>query len=261
MADEWRVVVTRPERQAGRLVSDLSTCGFKTLTLPLLKIEPIRPLAPADRQCVIDLDQFAHVVFVSANAVEEGLDVISDYWPQYPIGPSFWAVGEATAQSLMRHGIEAQRPDSDMSSEGLLKMPGLNQVASEKILIVKGEGGRGLLADELTRRGATVHLLHCYRRAPEIHDAQHWIRVLEEPKPTLILVSSGEGLGLLTRLLQPEEHTNLAKHTVVAPSQRVAYQAQTLGWQSVQLADNAADATMVIAAEGWRSSYPRGTNH
>ncbi|MEO0437939.1 MAG: uroporphyrinogen-III synthase [Pseudomonadota bacterium] len=246
------MVVTRPEQQSRSLVSALEAAGFSVLRLPMLRVEAIEPLAPASKKTVYDLDLFEHLIFVSANAAHFGLECFSDVWPQHPEGQIFWAVGEATAQVLEKKGFTAVRPKTDMSSEGLLALPGLQEVSGQRILIVKGEGGRGLLATTLENRGARVSELHAYRRSSVSHDSRVWIRRLDEEVPTLLLISSGEGVELLSRLLQPREHTNLADHVVIAPSPRVAKLANELGWRQVRTVANAADACMLSAAEEWR---------
>ncbi|MEM6545013.1 MAG: uroporphyrinogen-III synthase [Pseudomonadota bacterium] len=233
-------------------MSALETAGFDVLRLPMLQVQAVEPLTPVSKQSIYDLDLFEHLIFVSANAVHFGLECFADVWPQHPSRQTFWAVGEATAQALAKNGFSAIRPETDMSSEGLLALPGLQRVNGQRILIVKGEGGRGLLATTLEGRGARVSELHAYRRSPMLHDAQNWINRLGQEAPTLLLLSSGEGVELLSRLLQPREHTNLADLPVVAPSPRVARLATDLGWRQVKTVANAADACMLNAAEEWR---------
>ena len=152
-----------------------------------------------------------------------GLDRIQDYWPQLPAQQRYWAVGERTAQVLEAAGLDVERPERDMSSEGLLALPGLKQVQGQRTLIVRGEGGRQLIAETLRARGASVDSLCCYRRVPVSHRADDVVARVEPAD--LIMISSGEGLELLSGLLQPREHTNLAAITLLVPSPRVAERA------------------------------------
>ncbi|EAQ97125.1 uroporphyrinogen-III synthase [Congregibacter litoralis] len=261
MTAEQRVLVTRPAGQADSLIGALSDAGFVPLHLPMLQIEPLDPLPGAQRQRLMDLDRYAHVIFVSANAARLGVERIRDYWPQLPQGQLYWAVGKSTALCLEAEGLDVRRPERDMSSEGLLAMPGLAELQSQRVLIVKGEGGRKFLEVKLRERGAEVDSLACYRRDYAAHDRQACRDLLGDHDLALILVSSGEGLERLTSLLQPEEHTNLAMTTLLVPSQRVAEQALGLGWTHVECAENASDAAMLAAATAWRTAHLGETQH
>lgn len=254
MAAEIRVLVTRPQGQAEALLQALGEQGCSVLHLPMLRLEAIDPLPGEARQRVIDLDLYQHLIFISANAAQFGLAQIDELWPQYPADQQVWAVGESTARLLEASGLGVQRPESDMSSDGLLAMPGLENVSGHKVLIVKGEGGRERIRETLTERGAIVHTLSCYRRlAPDL-DGVACREQLEREPVDLILASSGEGLGHLTRLLQPKENTNLADTTLVVPSARVADQAGQLGWRRVHCAANASDACMLETVVQWRQA-------
>lgn len=243
-----RVLVTRPEGQASGLLASLRERGFATLHLPMLAIEALEPLPAAQRQRLRELDRYRHLIFISANAVRFGLALIDAYWPQYPERQRYWAVGESTAAALEAAGLTVQRPGRDMRSEALLAMPALRSPGGERVLLVKGEGGRDLLQRTLAQRGALVQALECYRRVAPSLDAAACRERLAAAPVDLILISSGEGLQHLSRLLTPKEHTNLADTALIVPSPRVAQQAVDLGWRRVRCAENASDAAMVRAA-------------
>lgn len=261
MGARARVLVTRPAGQADALLAALESRGFVAEHLPMLAIEPIDPLPGAERQRVLDLDRYQHLIFISANAARIGLARIDEFWPQLPAGQRYWAVGASTAAVLAGAGLAAESPRSDMSSEGLLAMPGLADAQGQRILLIKGEGGRDLLARALRERGAGVDTLCCYRRAPVGHDAGRIRELVDGSGLDIILISSGEGLALLSGLLQPREHTNLAGTTLVVPSPRVATQAQELGWQHIVCAENASDDAMLAAITDWHEAQLGETQH
>ncbi len=64
---------------------------------PCCELLPLPEPAAAQRQLVLELDQFRHVIFISGNAVRFGMAWIESCWPQLPAGPDWYAVGEATA--------------------------------------------------------------------------------------------------------------------------------------------------------------------
>ncbi|MEL7044185.1 MAG: uroporphyrinogen-III synthase, partial [Pseudomonadota bacterium] len=261
MGAEQRVLVTRPDGQADSLLEGLRSDGWTPLHLPLIAIEEIDPLPGEVRQRILDLDHYAHVIFVSANAASIGTSRIEDLWPQWPVQQRYWAVGESTAAVLSKAGLRAERPDRNMSSEGLLAMKGLQTVDGERCLLVRGEGGRTLIAETLRERGARVDELPCYRRVAVSYLPEDVDRLFGDELPELLLVSSGEGLELLSRLLRSREGTNLAETTLFVPSLRVAQRAQTLGWERVETVENASDAAMRAAAQRWRERRPGEIQH
>ena len=251
MHAEQRVLVTRPAGQADGLIACLRDLGLAVTHLPMLVLETIDPLPGADRQRLLDLDNYDDLIFISANAAQYGVAAIRDYWPQFPVRQQYWAVGASTAAVLSAEGLTAQYPASNMSSEGLLALPGLQDPGERRMLIIKGEGGRDALRAALAGRGARVDTLSCYRRrAPDLDAAEYRDAWGDDP-PQLLLVSSGEGLENLARLLSPGENTNVAHTTIIVPSARVAEQADALGWRDIRRAENASDAAVLVAVEAW----------
>jgi uroporphyrinogen-III synthase len=257
MRAEPGVLVTRPEGQADGLIRGLQAAGCRPVHLPLLRIEAIDPLPGPMRQIVQDLDRYDHVLFISANAARCGLACLDEFWPQGPAGQRYWAVGQSTAAVLEARGLEVDRPESDMTSEGLLAMPGLADLRNQRCLIVRGEGGREHLAAELRKRGAQVDALVCYRRAAMEHDTQELKARIGDQPVDVVLISSGEGVEHLSRLLRNREQSNLAGATLFAPSDRVAALARDLGWPRVRAVENASDAAMLAAVKQWRDARLR----
>ncbi len=248
-----RVLVTRPAGQADGLCERLRSAGFSVSREPLLALEPLGELAPSGRRLVQDLDRFQHCIFISRNAVHFGLALLFDYWPRWPVGVACYAVGDSTAAALRDAGLVVQTPGEDMTSEGLLALPPLQAVHGQRVLIVKGEGGRQALRETLVSRGAAVSELACYRRvAPALDGAALAARLLGE-SVQLILISSGEALANLTALLKPRETHKLARITLVVPSPRVAAEDVAAGWRQPEVAANAADDAMLAAAQRWWS--------
>ncbi|MEE4279727.1 MAG: uroporphyrinogen-III synthase [Halieaceae bacterium] len=261
MGAEERVLVTRPRGQADALLDSLSEAGLTGVHLPLIDIEIINPLPGEARQKILDLDRYEHVFFVSANAARIGAERIEDLWPQWPARQRYWAVGTSTAAVLEAAGLRVERPETDMSSEGLLAMPGLQQLSGQRCLLVRGEGGRTMIAETLRARGAGVDELPCYRRRAVEHTPDEVKALLGPGGCDLVLISSGEGLELLGRLLHPGEGTTLAGTTLIVPSQRVAESAIALGWPRVETADNASDAAMLAAVKRLRQQRSLETQH
>ncbi len=243
--------MTRPAGQAEELCTALGRLGYRVHHQPLLELEPIEELGPGQRRIAMQLDLYQHVIFVSANAVRFGMDCLADYWPQVPVGLNWYAVGGATASLLETYGIAAISPGEVMSSEGLLALGPLQSVEGHRVLIVRGEGGRTLLRDQLTGRGALVEELACYRRKCPVLPPGALSTLLEESGIQLILVSSGEAMANLQALLSPQESTKFRHIGLLVPSQRVASRAAVEGFDHVLVADNASDAAMIRAVQAF----------
>lgn len=244
------VLVTRPAGPASDgLCTLLRARGYSTHTQPMLELHAAQELTSAQRCLVRDLDQYHHVVFISANAARFGLDCLQSSWPQWPTGLHWYAIGDATARLLSARGIRALVPGEEMTSEGLLALPALQQLDKHRILIAKGEGGRGALLKAFTERGAQVDELACYRReCPQLAAGELAAR-LQRWQPAAVLISSGEGLQNFTQLLRPAESTTVGATYMVVPSDRVARMAQEMGFRNICIAKNASDDAMIRALE------------
>jgi uroporphyrinogen-III synthase len=220
----------------------------------LLQLFPLPELPPVERARVLALDEYSHVIFISGNAVQFGMAWIESYWPQLPLGINWYAVGAATARALRDHGVSALTPGLDMTSEGLLALPQLQALADERVLIVKGEGGRATLREALSRRGARVDELACYRRGPPELEPADVVARLAQWQIELAMISSGEGLANLLALLSPAETSKFIHITLLVPSDRVALIARQAGFSRVIVAENASDSAMLRALAQWQKS-------
>ena len=220
---------------------------------PLLALQPLTSLPPEQRRLVADLDHYQHVIFISTNAVRFGLDCFDDNWPQLPVGINWYAIGDATRQGLAARGLAPQAPVQRMDSEGLLALPALSDLRGDRVLIVKGEGGRQALRDALADRGAQVDELHCYRRVCPALPAGKLAEILLEQQVGTIMISSGEGLAKMLTLLSERETTKFRDIALIVPSSRVAAIAQRAGFSDITTAENAGDVAMLQALLNRRS--------
>jgi uroporphyrinogen-III synthase len=248
-----RVLITRPEGDAADASRALlESAGYEVYSQPLLDVEGIAELPAPQRGFLRELDSYRHVIFISTNAVKYGMACVAEFWPQFPEGLDWYAVGAATAAALAAFGIVAATPGAaDMTSEGLLALPGLQDVDGARVLIVKGEGGREALQRELVRRGARVDELACYRRGPPRVAAGELAGNLSRWGIEVALVTSGESLANLQLLLTPAETSKLKHMALIVPSERVARQAQEAGFDQVVTASNASDTAMLYALQQW----------
>ena len=108
-------------------------------------------------------------------------------------------------------------------------------------MIVRGRGGRELLAEELSRRGATVDYLETYERK-EVSYGEELSSSLFDNGVDLAVVTSAQGLAHLFSSLSTREIDTL--HLVV-PSVRIAQLAKESGCPHVHESDGADDEALL----------------
>lgn len=252
-----RVLVTRPEQQGSSLVARIARAGGMALHYPVLAIVPLGLEDDEQRQrlkqCILDLDLYHHVIFISTNAVKYGVDWIEDYWPQIPVGIQWYAIGSATAHALIDKGFEASAPTVAMNSEALLAMMALPKLAQQKVLIVRGVGGRDHLAKQLSAHGAQVDYAECYRRAIPESTQEPLAELLTTQHINTVCVNSGESLENFCQMLADKP---VASYHLIVPSDRVASLALERGFQQVEVAVNASDDAVLLALEKLAAQQP-----
>lgn len=260
--DGINVLITRPRAQAEPWADKLAERGARPLVVPLMELQKLS--TPAERQaiktCILDFDLYQKAIFVSQNAVAYALEWLSDYWPQLPMGIEYFGVGERTAAALAAEGISvtALQSQGAMNSEALLDAPQLQAeaVREQRIVIFRGQGGRGVLGETLSGRGARVDYCELYRRQCPAGAAEDLNAVLSSgPAISGALVAvlhSGETLDNYARTLgelTPDNARRLQRAPILVPGERVTAQAQALGFKQVITAENATDPSMLAALE------------
>lgn len=213
--------VTRPAAQADTLCQLLEDEGAQCVRFPLLEIVPMVPDEQQSHR-LKTLRDIDIVIFISANAVKHVQPYLSFEALQNHVLTTL-AVGKATAQQCRRVGINATvARDSD--SEGLLALEVLQEeaVSGKTVAIIRGQGGRELLALTLQARGATVEYFELYRRlCPEYSHKQQLSQWLSH-RPDIILLTSAETLDNLLSITPIQYHDDLLRTTLVVMSERIA---------------------------------------
>jgi uroporphyrinogen-III synthase len=250
---DLRVLVTRPSDRSSALIAALTAAGAKVHSQPLLHIVPLAPDCHGAeiqrcRQLFMNLDNYQHLIFISVNAVHYGLDAIDQYWPQWPLAVDVHAIGQATAAALAARDIEVKLADGvAMNSESLLATPALQHLQGQKVLIVRGLGGREYLAEQISARGAQVDYAECYqRKSPEL-DRRQFQALLLDKRINIVCVNSGETLQYFRSLLAE----SALAYTVLVPGERVAHLAKSLGFTQIIQAENAGTEATLAALRNY----------
>jgi uroporphyrinogen-III synthase len=244
------VLITRPAHQALALAQKVEAAGGRVVLWPTLAIRPTGD--PAVREQLGARLAAAHlVIFISPNAVEHAVAAVpATTWRR---GAALAAVGEGTARALrerLGRGPDLC-PPTRFDSEGLLALPELQEVTGRRIVIVRGEGGRELLAETLRGRGAMVDYAEVYRRAcPDASPAEAQA-ALAEGRVDVVVATSSEGLRNLLHLAG-ELAARLRALPLVVVSERMAREADALGFCSpARVAHGASDEALVEALLAW----------
>ncbi|CAJ0796531.1 hypothetical protein LMG19083_02880 [Ralstonia psammae] len=257
------VVVTRPRAQAPMLVAALERRGLRTHQFPLLDIAPTPNLGDL-RAALGDPSRYALVVFVSPNAVQQAFAAMPEgfRWPQeVPVA----VVGPASAQALATHGVappahrvikpDTHADDARQDSEALYARLDVSSLSGREVLIVRGNGGREWLADQLREAGASVRTVEAYRRSVPVPDAAAWLalRAVLSARHAWTLTSSEavRNLDELARAnLSPADLDTLHGAPCFASHARIVEQAKSLGFRDLTLT-GAGDDRLLASVLAW----------
>lgn len=247
-----RILVTRPAHQAEPLCAALTEAGAEAIRFPTLAITAA-PADPARMALWAQLAEFQLAIFISANAVEYGLKESCQQGP-WPTSTRLAAVGRRSAEALHREGFKRVLvPAQHYDSEALLELPELASVQGQRVLIVRGEGGRECLADSLRGRGAEVHYAEVYRRVVPSTDPAALLARWQAGGLDAVTVTSEQSLRNLFKMVGASGQAWVQQTTLIVPSERVAQAAQALGCGEVRVADSATDEAMLAALGCWRA--------
>lgn len=236
-----KVLVTRPKQRADGLCEAIRRAGGTALRFAAIDIK--EPDDPQSREYArAHVAEFALAIFISPTAVEETCATIG----KLPSTVSIAAIGSRTSRALETQGIPVDIEPDGHDSESLLAHPRLqpNQIEGKKIIIFRGEGGREILGDTLTSRGAEVFYADMYRRSPPSSPGQleHYLT-----QTNIITISSNQGLQNLFDLVADKD--SITRHTLVVPGERAYQLAKALGFGNIVVAENATDEACMNALE------------
>lgn len=238
------ILVTRPVYQSAFLAESIHALGGNAIVFPVLEIADVADPAPL-LELISRLDQFDWAVFVSPNAVNKALDLLTAR-RAIPASLRIAAVGKGSAAALKRYGIDnVLVPEENFDSEALLEQRELQDMAGKHVVIFRGNGGRQLLGDTLRQRGATVEYAECYiRKKPEI-DTAPLLAAWSQGQLHAVIITSSEGLHNLFDIIGELGQQLLKKTPVFTIHERIAQAAKELGVEKVIRASAAGDAGLL----------------
>lgn len=235
------VIVTRPAHQAELICEQLRQAGFTPLAIPVLHIEA---LTRTTQPCWTDY-QLIH--FSSPNAILCSLGQLPAAQKKIRAGSYVCVMGPGSQQALEQQIDTSaltifspqQAGPQRLDSETLIKVLEQQNMNWHGLaaLLVKGRGGRSLMAQWLTAQGAHITTWPVYKRV-----AVSWNDQIEQAlsqaltaPACLTLLTSSEAVWAWAQLIQhqPDYAAALRARPLVVTHSRVAQAAQQAGFTSV----------------------------
>ncbi len=225
-----RVLNTRPLNQSAALDKAIHAAGGISINLPALTITS----TTLDwLNNMPELTTVNQAIFISANAVDYYFSALKQANIHWPASINVIAVGNATAAALSKQGIQVHHIPFIADSEHLLELDILQNIQHQNILLIKGLGGRPMIAEVLQSRGAClISLAVYYRSLPDIK--QEYINsVWQDDSVDIILFTSQQAMNNLFTLFSEEGRSWLRSKPCLVISARLAESASLLGIKTI----------------------------
>jgi uroporphyrinogen-III synthase len=169
------LVVTRATEQARALSEYLVREGATVIELPMVEIQDPEDGGAALEKAAHDLKNYDWVVVTSPNAASRLVEVLDEVVPSVP----FAVIGNQTAEVLVKAGYHVKLIPKKAVGESLLSEFTSPNNDEEKILFIRAEKVRPLLANGLRNLGWRVEEVIAYRNVQpqvdeeKLNQAQH----------------------------------------------------------------------------------------
>jgi uroporphyrinogen-III synthase len=235
------IVITRPAGTGADLAQRVRTLGGTPLLLPGLSLRAISDVDTARAQW----QQAQHddlLIFTSPAAVRYAVALAALDTDAIVV-----ATGQGTSRVLRQRGVNGQIPKRQ-DSEGVLALPALQSLQGRRVALITAPDGRGLLQEQLAKRGAMVREVHVYTRGAPRLSRRHVDAVLHLPKTACVLFSSAQAMRHLLTLLPVAAKDRLRSATAIVSSDRIADLARLEGFSRVEMATSAHSDDLLAAA-------------
>ena len=236
------VFVCSPQARGAALCSQLQQAAFETRHYPAFSIDWLPAQAPAEQpDCII---------VTSPNAVHGAIENNISLPADIP----YYAVGKGSAQALLTAEIPSAQIQTanTAGSEGLLALAALQPNQAMHAWLLTGEGGRGLLEQELPKRQIQFSRIASYRRRAN-NDPKQLGRCFADPAPALAITSSAEALDNLAAISDADTSTKLGACHWLVSSPRLG-ERLTQHWPnaSFTLSKGPDHESFVAACKAWQ---------
>jgi len=243
-----RVLVTRPQEQAGVLAAALRERGAAPVVIPLLEIAPPEDWAPVDA-ALAARDEYAGLVLASSNAVhrfaararERGVRLDDVGWSVCCVGPR--TADAARSVGLPVHLVPARHEGVSLA-RALARRPDL---ARGRLLLPRAAEGRDELPDALRAGGASLDVVSVYRTLPAPVDSAALCAQLAAGELHGLTFASPSAVRAFASLLDEGARRAVERCAVAAIGRITAEALRVEGLHVDAVADSAGVAPLVEA--------------
>ncbi|MGN0709255.1 MAG: uroporphyrinogen-III C-methyltransferase [Anaerovoracaceae bacterium] len=185
------IVVTRARAQASALTERLEEEGAAVIEVPAIKI-----CGPDDPGLVDDaidrLKDFDWIIFTSANGVERFFEMLYGRGldARALAGLGVGAIGPATSEELMEHGISADVVPDSYKAEDLSEALLSRMKKGSRVMIARAAEARAVLPDTLREAGMDVEIVPVYRTEADCGNMDELRDALREGRADCVTFTS-----------------------------------------------------------------------
>jgi uroporphyrinogen-III synthase len=233
------VLIFRPEQKCATSVARFIDASISAVAVGLISTQSRQDALATLPESLEALTPGDSIIVTSTVASQ----LLAQREIRLPTDVHIFAVGSSTAQGLRDMGYQVIVPPVP-TTEGLLSLNPLRQVDGQKVIIIKGEGGRQDLAHHLTQRGASVYLADIYHRikiAPP-KATQEW----QAKQIRCIIATSGELIDTAFEQFDPKWLQSLPWIVVSPRTEKIAAK---YGIHTIFVSDDASDQALIRRAK------------
>lgn len=245
-----KVILTKPGNASKEISKQLEKAGLSKDALLVWPAFSFRkPYAPDTETILNGADLGAVLVVVSPTAAQ----FLYDQLPNFPKDTQFAAVGEPTAkkiEALYKPIKPVIFPSGSVDVSGSERLFEVFEAMGlpERVVIVRGQTGRGYLFEALQERGVSVSKAVIYERVPFQLSTSEKAKV--SPSDALIvLVTSTDAVNHLWESLGQEFADSLRNAAYFTIHHRIAERLKSLGAGKVTIYDSAKDNIVQLIAD------------
>jgi len=186
-----RIVVTRAREQASGFLARMAELGAECIQFPTIRVVPPESWTPLDR-AIQGLEAYGWVLFTSVNGVRYFFErmALMGKDARGLCGVRVGAIGPATAEAVLSHGIRPDLVPSEYRAEAVVEALGREAMNGVRVLLPRAEKAREVLPVELERMGAVVDVVPAYRTVRPDRDTGRVRGMLERGEVDLVTFTS-----------------------------------------------------------------------
>lgn len=232
-------LVTRPQPKASETANALVAQGFEALVLPAVSIELLSAKGPT-------LNAGYDVIVVTSSYARTYLEhYVSTLTHAHS---HFVCVGSSTAQ-MVEHCLKKQALKasieiaSPQNSEGVIASHVFLDIANKTVAILKGRGGRRVIADYLIQNKAKTDIYEVYQRTGAFRVSG--MNQVDGKSIRCIIVTS---VDIAEQIFEYFSLDWLKGRIFIVASQRIYDYVMTKGAQHIMLSGSASTESIVLCA-------------